>query len=66
MFCSDADYHGECLTYGPGEYPTLPPQFNNRISSARRISHRYPYNQNPTWSGGDPPYRLGPPDIRQR
>jgi hypothetical protein len=60
MFCSDTDYHGGCLTYGPGEYPTLPPEFNNRISSARRISHRYPYNQNPTWSSGDLPSHRGP------
>jgi len=60
MFCSDADYHGECLTYGPGEYPTLPPEVNNRISSARRISHRYPYDQNPNWRWGDSPSHRGP------
>jgi hypothetical protein len=51
MFCSDADYHGACLTYGPGEYPTLPPELNHRISSARRIAQRYPYNQHPNWGG---------------
>jgi Beta/Gamma crystallin len=66
MFCSDADYNGECLTYGPGDYPNLPAELNNRISSARRISHRYPYNQNPNWGGGAPSYRPGPTDIRQR
>jgi hypothetical protein len=66
MFCSDADYNGECLTYGPGDYPNLSLELNNRISSARRISHRYPYNQNPTWGGGDPSYRPGPTEIRQR
>jgi Beta/Gamma crystallin len=60
MFCNDTDYPGECLTYGPGEYPTLLPEFNHRISSARRISHRYPYNQNPTWSSGDLPSHRGP------
>ena len=59
VFCSDAYYQGECLTFGPGEYPTLPPELNGRISSARRISHRYPYNQNPTWSWGDSPYYRG-------
>ena len=66
MFCSDADFNGECLTYGPGDYPSLPVELNNRISSARRISHRYPYNQNPSWGGGGPSYRPGPTDIRQR
>jgi hypothetical protein len=66
MFCSDPDYNGECLTYGPWDYPSLPLELNNRISSARRISHRYPYNQNPTWGGGDRSYRPGPPDMPQR
>jgi hypothetical protein len=66
MFCSDADYHGECLTYGPGDYQSLPEELNNRISSARRISQRYPYNQNPNWGRGDSAYRPGPPDGRQR
>ena len=54
MFCSDAEYDGTCLTYGPGDYANLPQELNNRISSARRISQRYPYNQNPTWGGGSP------------
>jgi Beta/Gamma crystallin len=53
MFCSDADFDGECLTFGPGEYPHLPQELNNRISSARRISQRYPYNQHPHWGSGD-------------
>jgi hypothetical protein len=59
MFCSDSEFHGTCLTYGPGDYANLPQELNNRISSARRISRRYPYNQNPNWGwGGDaPPYR---------
>ena len=57
LFCSDADYSGECLTFGPGEYPTLPPHLNNRISSARRISQRYPYNQPPNWGAGDVRHR---------
>ena len=66
MFCSDPDYNGECLTYGPWDYPSLPLELNNRISSARRISHQYPYNQNPTWGGGDRSYRPGPPYMPQR
>jgi hypothetical protein len=57
MFCSDAEYHGMCLTYGPGDYANLPQELNNRISSARRISQRYPYNQNPNWGWGFPPYQ---------
>jgi hypothetical protein len=62
MFCSDADYHGECLTFGPGEYPSLPLELNNRISSARRISQRYPYNQNPAWGSGNAPFYPGSAD----
>jgi hypothetical protein len=49
IFCSDANFHGECLTFGPGDYPTLPWGLNNRISSGRRVQSTYPYNQNPTW-----------------
>ena len=49
IFCSDADFNGECRTFGPGDYPTLPYGLNNRISSGRRISGDYPYNSNPNW-----------------
>ncbi|MBK7592065.1 MAG: beta/gamma crystallin family protein [Betaproteobacteria bacterium] len=49
MFCSDANFQGECRTFGPGDYPTLSPGLNNRISSGRRISSEYPYNRNPNW-----------------
>jgi len=66
MFCSDADYNGECLTLGPGEYPSLPPELNNRISSARRISQRYPYNQHPTWGSGEAHFVPGSTDGRRR
>ena len=66
MFCSDSNYDGECLTFGPGEYSSLPPELNNRISSARRISQRYPYNQNPTWNSGNAPYYPGSADVRRR
>lgn len=51
MFCSDANFEGECRTFGPGDYPTLPPGLNNRLSSGRRISEHFPYNQNPNWTG---------------
>jgi hypothetical protein len=49
VFCSDANFGGECRTFGPGVYNTLPPGLNNMISSGRRISNEYPYSQNPNW-----------------
>ncbi len=50
IFCSDANFRGECRTFGPGDYPTLPHGLNNRISSGRRISNDFPYNANPGWN----------------
>lgn len=35
-FCNDADFRGQCVTYGPGRYPFLD-QMNHRISSMRRV-----------------------------
>ena len=49
IFCSDANFGGECLTFGPGDYPTLPWGLSYRISSGRRVQGSYPYSQNPTW-----------------
>jgi hypothetical protein len=49
VFCSDAHFQGECLTFGPGDYPNLPRSLDGRVSSGRRISNAYPYNQNPVW-----------------
>jgi hypothetical protein len=51
VFCSDAQFGGECQTFGPGDYPALPPGLNNRISSGRRVSGTYPYNSSPNWQG---------------
>ncbi len=34
--CSDAGFRGECRTFNPGDYPYLPPDLNNRISSGHR------------------------------
>ncbi|MCC6196495.1 MAG: beta/gamma crystallin family protein [Burkholderiales bacterium] len=48
MFCTDANFLGDCRTFGPGDYPTLS-WFSNRISSGRRISNDYPYNAAPQW-----------------
>ncbi len=49
IFCSDANFGGECRTFGPGEYRNLPPELDNRISSGRRISNNYPYTDQPNW-----------------
>jgi hypothetical protein len=51
VFCTDANFQGECRTFGPGDYPTLPWDLNNRISSGRRVHGNYPYNGNPNWGG---------------
>jgi hypothetical protein len=50
IFCSDANFEGECRTLGPGDYATLPWDLNNRISSGRRIAGHYPYSGNPDWN----------------
>lgn len=49
LFCTDANFGGQCRTLGPGDYPTLPYGLSNAISSARKISNDYPYNQPPRW-----------------
>ena len=49
IFCRDYNFQGECRTFGPGEYPRLPPELDNRISSGRRIAYEYPYNGQPSW-----------------
>ena len=49
LFCSDVNFAAECLTFGRGDYPTIPHGFVYKISSAPRINSNYPYNQNPTW-----------------
>src|SRR6516165_1307072 len=37
MFCSDAEFAGECRTFGPGDYAYLPIELDHKISSGRRI-----------------------------
>jgi hypothetical protein len=49
VFCSDANFAGDCRTFGPGDYASLPLGLNNMISSGRRISDDYPYDQRPDW-----------------
>ena len=48
IFCSDSEFRGECRTFGPGDYASLP-GLNNVISSGRRISNEYPYDEKPDW-----------------
>jgi hypothetical protein len=48
IFCSDAEFRGECRTFGPGNYASLA-GLNNMISSGRRISNDYPYGDRPDW-----------------
>jgi hypothetical protein len=50
IFCSDANFEGDCRTFGPGDYPNLPFDLDHKISSGRRIADRYPYDGRPTWS----------------
>jgi len=49
IFCSDADFKGNCHTYGPGDYPNLPSGQNHSISSGRQVSNNYPYRNNANW-----------------
>ncbi len=49
IFCSDANFQGNCHTYGPGDYPNLPSGQSHAISSGRRVSGNYPYRNNPNW-----------------
>jgi Beta/Gamma crystallin len=51
IFCSDSDFRGECRTFGPGDYASLP-GMNNAISSGRRIANDYPYGDKPDWQRG--------------
>lgn len=51
MFCSDANFEGECRTFGPGDYPALPGELRYTISSGRRINNQYPYRERPNWGG---------------
>lgn len=51
LFCTQAEFRGECRTFGPGDYSVLPRGFDNRITSGRAISDAYPYagNTRPNW-----------------
>ena len=49
IFCSDAQFRGQCRTFGPGRYARLGWALDNKVSSGRRISERYPYGGQPNW-----------------
>jgi len=49
LFCSDAEFNGECRTFGPGDYASLPRELENHISSGRKISDTYPYRTGADW-----------------
>ena len=49
IFCSDAQFRGQCRTFGPGSYARLGWALDNKVSSGRRISNRYPYKGQPSW-----------------
>jgi hypothetical protein len=52
IFCSDANFEGDCRTFGPGDYPDLPGDLSRRISSGRMINDTYPYSAPPVWGRG--------------
>ena len=41
MFCTGANFSGNCRTLAPGEYPRLGPDLDHRIASARLVSNAY-------------------------
>ena len=41
MFCTGANFTGDCRTLTPGEYPRLGPDLDHRIVSARLVSSAY-------------------------
>ena len=41
MFCTDAQFQGDCRTLGPGEYARLPGDVDRRIASVRRVNEIY-------------------------
>ena len=49
VLCNDTNFHGQCWTFGPGEYPTLPPALTDQVSSARRIPDDSRYDREPNW-----------------
>jgi hypothetical protein len=40
LFCTETNFQGTCLTFGPGEYPRLSGDVASRISSGHRVEQR--------------------------
>jgi uncharacterized membrane protein YgcG len=51
LFCTDANYRGECVTYGPGRYPNLPGK-DDRFSSAKPQEGGWGGGGQGGWGGG--------------
>lgn len=49
VLCTDANFQGQCWTFGPGEYPVLPSALSDQVSSARRVPDGVRYNAAPDW-----------------
>ncbi|MES2106460.1 MAG: beta/gamma crystallin-related protein [Pseudomonadota bacterium] len=63
VLCSDANYGGDCRTYGPGRYPDLGYGMARAVSSARVAPERY--DNRPIHGGGwDRPRRDEDRDSR--
>jgi hypothetical protein len=39
LFCTDANFLGVCHAFAPGQYPQLPSEMHNKISSGRPINN---------------------------
>jgi hypothetical protein len=49
LFCNAPEFRGACRTFGPGDYPQLPPPLASNITSGRLIHSAYPYRDQPNW-----------------
>ena len=50
MFCSDANFEGQCRTFGPENTRIYGRLERRRILSGRKISDRYPYAGHSDWA----------------
>ncbi len=62
QLCTDANYRGDCVTYGPGRYPQLPGK-DDRFSSARPVQGGWGGGGEGGWGGSGGGY-TGPARIR--
>jgi hypothetical protein len=57
-FCTDAMFGGDCRTYGPGQYPSLPGGHDDRYSSARPVEGGWARGRQGKEPGGEGPARI--------